>query len=500
MVVSTTASRPPGTFGLVPNSTASSNSNWDVLPTSFQDNDPIRRPCLATATGDYFTPGEEVCNLDGKLGIVLAIPSSDFIPTNINGPAGQLQYPTVACNTFLTGTPPKILNCAPHGTGTHFGECPNGDANIASTCPVAVATNGVNTSQCLSTKASVATFTSGTRTLGNPDGRVYNLHMHDGSMTDGSIAYVKETIQNGKATPPVVDFVGGMGRIHTYETVWAASIGSPPNAPCQMTDATDQVNCLVQADPCSFGYAGDGGKTWYTRTNGLPTATVCSAMSAAGVSPMPPACNASGALVSDSIRVDQTYPDETTVTALGTQAIEYQIARKLYFNSLIGFNNLTAGQTGVTDTAVGGELALAQYEATSPTTHINPILTSIGYFPMGNQTTLTAAATAAGESVATFNAPFCEDFNEQTVCNPTGASPSTLAANANGCTANSGVSLPTAGSTCGNGIQEPYEECDDALNNGTTGDKCSTTCRCARDQVVRERRRRRVPVPVRTWQ
>jgi cysteine-rich repeat protein len=37
----------------------------------------------------------------------------------------------------------------------------------------------------------------------------------------------------------------------------------------------------------------------------------------------------------------------------------------------------------------------------------------------------------------------------------------------------------TISTVCGNGVQEAYEECDDGLNNGTTGDACSSICRCA---------------------
>jgi len=497
---------PPGTWGNAPAITGNP-SNFDVLPTSFQDNDPIRRTCIGTISGGQTTnvlaSSEQVCNLDGKLGLVLAIPASDFITSQTN-PAGtpEVQYPTVACTgAQRLGKPVNVLNCAPFQSATHAGECPDGDGLIGTSCEVPIATSPL-TSQCIASKT--VSVVSHKRTLGSPDGRVYNLFMRDGTTTDGSITYIEETIQNGTSSPPTVDFAGGMGTIHSIATVWndgnvasnaTLALTSPPNVGCQMVDATDQIACLVQADPCSLGYAGDGGKSWNTRQNGVVCQTladqgVCAGTGTNGTQPpystsstlvpfvCPAQCLGSGVAgpqSADSLRIDQTYPTQTTVTDLGSQNVEYQIARKLYFNSLVGFSGITAGTGAYADTATG-ELTLAQYEANNPTTQINPILTSVGYFTLG------------GQSNTTYNAPFCEDFNEALICG--------LATNTNGCTGNSGnnsvlgvpVGLPSQGSTCGNGIQEPYEECDNgtpdlpgAVNggNGASGNNCSTICRCS---------------------
>jgi hypothetical protein len=469
---------PPGVWGNNP--IGSNQSNFDVLPTSYQDNDPIRRPCVGNQTGNVFAEGEEICNLDGKLGLVLSIPFADQVPALSSGGAG-LQYPTVACNTFKIGKAPNVFNCPGFGSAVHPGECPDGDSLIGGGCETPVNTIGTATSQCSAIKATIPALH--VRAIGSPDGRAFNLHLRDGDVNDGSIAYIQYPIQNGKATPLTLNFVGGAYRIHALETIWndgtvasdaSQQLSNPPNVGCQLVAATDEIGCLTQADPCSVGIASDSAKTWNTRTNGTPQ-TVCAYLTAQGVSPLPPAC--SSGQVSDSIRIDQTYPVEVTVSALGTQAVEYQVARKLYFNSIAGFPFITAGESGVTDTATG-ELALGQYEAVA--SNINPILTTVGLFPLANQTN------------TTFNSPFCEDFNQQVVCNPTSSSPSTLAANDNACgrnTENSTTGIPSDPSTvaassttstvCGNGVQETYEECDDGLNNGTTGDPCSNICRCA---------------------
>jgi hypothetical protein len=510
---------PPGTWGNTPAITGNP-SNFDVLPTGFQDNDPIRRTCIGTISGGQTTnvlaSGEQVCNLDGKLGVVLAVPTSDFISSQTN-PAGtpEVQYPTVACTgAQRLGKPVNVLNCGPFQSATHAGECPDGDGLIGTSCEVPIATSPL-TSQCIASKT--VSVVSHKRTLGSPDGRVYNLFMRDGTTTDGSITYIEQTIQNGTSSPPTVDFIGGMGTIHTIATVWndgnvainaTLALTSPPNVGCQMVSADDQVGCLVQADPCSFGYAADGGKSWSTRQNGIVCQTlaaqgVCAGSGTNGTQPpystssalapfvCPAQCIGSGLAgpqSTDSLRIDQTYPTETTVTDLGSQTVEYQIARKLYFNSLVGFSAITAGTSGQTDTATG-ELTLAQYEASvvSGVPVINSILTSVGYF------TLPSAATAP------YNAPFCEDFNEELVCGAAAGAGGT-ASNVDACPGNAGnnatlgvaVGLPSTGSICGNGIQEPYEECDNgtpgvtsgtgtAVNggNGGSGNNCSTICRCA---------------------
>jgi len=273
-----------------------------------------------------------------------------------------------------------------------------------------------------------------------------------------------------------------------------------------MVVADDQIGCLVQADPCSIGSAADDGKTWNVRQNGIVCQTladqgVCAGTGTNGDQPpystsaalapfvCPAQCVGTGTVgpqSTDTIRIDETYPTEATVTALGSQTIEYKIARKLYFNSLVGFSGITAGTSGQTDTATG-ELTLAQYEANNSATQINPILANVGFFA------LPSAATAP------YNAPFCEDFNEELICGAAAGAGGTLS-NVNGCLTNAGnnsalgvaVNLPSQGSICGNGIQEPYEECDNGTpgvtsgtgtavsgGNGASGNNCTTACRCA---------------------
>ncbi len=447
--------RPPShAWGDFPDPNATTNSA-DVLPTDMQDNDPIRRPCVGGGTGNAARAAEEVCNIDGttnnhgNLGVVLPVAASDFLPKSL----GLLQYPTAAAGNFIAGPAANVLTCPIRNGGVHNGQCPNGDASPGGLCQVPTTAAGTGgTTQVLASNSTVAGIvvrdgtvapTSVNVTLS--DGRHYNAQLRNGSNVDGAAGYVKQIVQNGTATPLSRDFVGGYGRIHTVATVLTGA-GAPVG--CQMVDATDQIGCLVAADPCSIGYAGDGGKGWNTRPDGTfaPRSTVVSALT-------------------DALLVQATAPTAATVQALGQNG-EYQVARKLFFNSIVGFSAINAGAAGQTDTATG-ELALAQFEANAA--NITPLLALDNYFTVGTNS-------PAGTSVVNGNTvgnPFCEDFNQQLVCG------ATAPANTNACAGNAAVGLPTASTVCGNGIVDPFEECDPgAAATGATA-TCSTTCRCA---------------------
>jgi hypothetical protein len=474
-----------------------------VLPTQQQDNDPIRRPCIAGVAGNALKAGEEVCNLDGQLGLVLPVLSTDFIPSTLS----LLQYPSAICNTnFITGTAPVVFKCAPNGH-THTGECANGDGIFGAGCLLPTANN--STSQCLNKSGNVSSLTTSplctsigqkncVTQLGFPvatainPGLVYNTQMRDGTAIDnGQTGFIGYPIISLGTT---VNLVGTYHRIHQTETVLGGSGGVPLAAGCQFVDADDQIACLLQADPCSIGFASDGAKSFASATNGSVTTPV-------------------GAV--DSVRIAQVYPTATTVQLLG-QAGEYQYARKIYFTSLVGFSNIAASPG---DPQALDELLLGQFEATP--SDLNNILVTNKFFTLGTQ--------FLGDG-ANVDPQFCEDFNEQTNCNDS----ATGAANVNGCVANSAVAGGTAPSgvappggipagnagtvqyapgatapfttgpfettgsstVCGDGIRGPYEECDNGsvatpANSHATGNSnsdtspggCSLTCRCNNDFV-----------------
>jgi cysteine-rich repeat protein len=438
---------------------------WDVLPTQMQDNDPIRRACFGgqvTVTGHI---GEDVCNIDGSLGLVLPLVDTDFVATiadPVHSSKTLDQYPPVAtqqCGSLINGAAPNVFTCAPHND-FHPGECPNGDV-AGQVCAYPIAGKKApldGFGQCV---ASAATVQSGTARVaaGNADGRIYNLFMTSGSNVDGAITLIQ---QNIPALGITLDFAGGYNRIH------AVDVTASGETPCQMVDMTDQIGCLGQADPCSIGYAGDGGKLWnsHAAAPGGPT------------NPASPGI--------DAVNIYGVYPQTSSVQALGEKT-EYPLSRKLYFNTMAGFSTVTSD-----------ELTLAKFEAggSGGTTPFDTIITNNGFFPLGVQAGPPASG-QLGVVGGTANTQFCEDFDEQTVCNgkaTTACSASTpcatgftcsgttgfcelTATNVNACSGNP-TGIPTASTICGNGTQEAYEECDDGPANGITGDKCSTTCRC----------------------
>jgi hypothetical protein len=498
---------PPGTWGDAPDPTQNKFTSADVLPTEQQDNDPIRRPCLGGKTNNVSIAGEEVCNIDNALGLVLSITDTDFV-LNLANPLQQ--YPTTPQTNFTFGRSVNVLNCAPNGSGKHSGECANGDALNLSQCAIP---DGSGTTQVVSTKATAPSSITATRSAcaghyganpaasiaanaldtyvlggttgansgclanaGTPDGRHYNVELRDGHVTGSSFAQLFIP-----ALGTSIDFAAGYNRIHQVESVLGGNgSGVGLAAGCQFVDMSDQIACFAQADPCSLGDGGDSGK----------------AILLAG-GPPNPGTNATGAWSGttgplggfDSVRVAQTYPSTATVQLLG-QAGEYQFARKLYFVSLVGFANIadTTGDPSATD-----ELTLAKFEANPA--DLNAILVSNAEFTLGNE--FNGAAP---------DPQFCEDFNEQVVCNDTATAP----ANVNGCVGNpTGIPAGLAGAAgsntgavgtnqaagtstiCGDGIRQAYEECDNGslespANGHSKGNSstdltpggCSPTCRC----------------------
>jgi hypothetical protein len=121
------------------------------------------------------------------------------------------------------------------------------------------------------------------------------------------------------------------------------------------------------------------------------------------------------------------------------QSLGYPLWTKLYLNSVAGFAQVT-----------GQELALVQCAADPNVMSTSLVDNSL--IPLANVI------------------PYCEDFNEQALCGQS--------SNNNTCSA-SGLPTSPPITTCGNGMLEPYEECDNGVanvNGGAPG-TCSLICR-----------------------
>ena len=264
----------------------------DAAPTigrnqpDYMDSDPIRRTCAGTNQTTATTiPTEQVCSRLGNLGLVLPFPPVDYL-------APSAAYPATACQSGAVkfGTAPKSY---PSGNGL----CPNGDTPVfGNQCLVPV--DAAGNAGCLAAKNTKPTFVFNnvavdgvTPAQATMDGRVYNLHLYK---ADGTYQVDKRT--------PARPIQGAYHRIHTTRTM-----NNPNNVgTCTELDATSQIGCLVQASPCSIGYAGKEAATF------------------AGAA---------------AIKVNAVDPITSCI-----QAFSYPLSRKLYLNTLMGFASVTGDE------------------------------------------------------------------------------------------------------------------------------------------------------------
>jgi hypothetical protein len=251
----------------------------------------------------------------------------------------------------------------------------------------------------------------------NADGRAYNLILR---AADGAVRLVNRPNPMAIGTMQV-PVVGAYYRIHSSRS----GLVSPAHTRtcASQDDATDQIGCLVQLNPCSMGYAGGGA---ITNNQGATDAekTIAAPVNGVAVS------NAS-------------------VQALIVGGTTYPIARKLYVNSLKGFETLL-NSDNTTAPGKDAELDLATCMANLPFstaatygTAVN-VASPFGFVPLPSPTT-------GGNAKA-----LCEDFNNGSCSG---------AVNTDGCQGNP-AGLPS--SSCTNGYRDGIETAVDTCPTGTT--------------------------------
>jgi cysteine-rich repeat protein len=413
-----------------PTALQGSDATWDPTSTEFQwsngletavyrapmqDNDPIRRLCAGSGTRP--APAEDVCSHSGDLGLVLPINDVEEIAPRTNADrynatrCDRGKMASVAAPDVYDAITQTKLVCAKGLL------CPNADTcNAFGGCFAPADASG--SPQCLANKLTkpILTISVLAKPNNNPqapwlsDGRTFNKHLYVDMGGAGAYQMLSSTAR--------VPVTGAYHRIHASHSV--APVGDSGVAvTCQQPDVSDQIGCLVSASPCSLGY---GGLRMLT-------------------------ANPSAA----PVKINKQSP-----SALCIQAhFLYPLARKVYLNSVPGF------------AAVGGEeLQLAGCMTDLAQTSHNPAT------PPG----LVAANVAVSGLIpippfVNGGAPFCEDFDEMTLCG--------AANNVDSCrgpTPNFD-SFPGFETTCGNGLIEPYEDCDDSTANGAPPARCSSTCR-----------------------
>lgn len=424
----------------------------DVSFPEMQDQDPVRRKCV----GDNFDtlvgqtkPNEQVCSADGQLGVVLAINPP---------PIGNAQaYPATPCDLGAYEFGPGVVNAFAAGV-----RCPNGDEPLGAPaqCRLPIDTNGkfnclngggtwisVGGNLAFAANGAPAVIDGDTvgETMGrsNIDGRVYNHVLRDAAGNPVKITRPNPFALGNINTP----LIGSFYRIHTTRSL-LASAGTKT---CQRDDATEQVGCLVQASPCSLGFAGGDAVTQN------PGGTV-------------------------GLRVNGVLPDTTSIQNLVTAAGPvYPFARKLYVNTLRGFENPITPFTG-TDAETDLVRSFVTESVPADATHV------------GSQFGGSLPASFGFIALPGTAGPFCEDFNENGVCGTTSGvctadangRVTCPAVNSNACAAATTVAgVPDNTAFCGNGVQDTGEACDDgnaitdsrtAANGDTTDDKCSVNC------------------------
>ncbi len=327
----------------------------------FQDNDPVRRLCDGTfdvnagGTEPTVNPTEQVCRArrgrtaagafqpSGSLGLVL--------PINPPPIAVALAYPTKPCafGKFSSLGPAPVTTVAPNDPEypastraiTKVDRCPNGDIPTFLTptggkCFVPTALDGdvacingrnnlpsltVDSPQLASGTVDTTdrldpvktTVIGGASGLWAGDGRVYNLHLYFTDAADGKIKY--RTIKRNSTDVPIQS---AFYRIHTTRTLDGTAVG------CQENSATKQIGCLVQASPCSIGFAGGEAK------DTLPKGTAV------------------------AFKVNALEPSKACVRKLIAGGTPYPLSRQLYINTMAGFENVTGQELELSKCFAGG--------------------------------------------------------------------------------------------------------------------------------------------------
>jgi hypothetical protein len=394
----------------------------------YSDQDPIRRKCVGRGNNSAAPlPMEQVCGADGTLGLVLPI----SVP-QVDGSPGTI-YPTLPCEPSL-GFFNGPAATRPNGDPVR---CPNGDISQDGYCqlpvravssqPFDVAFDCINPANnvpqgLFDSDGDGSTYPDAPATDGRPDvdGRVYNLIVR---APNGVIRTVQRPSPFGSTATRAVPVVGAFYRIHATR-----SLLLPPNHTtntCHDLDPDDQIGCLTLASPCSIGIA------HHAAVVDNPGTTA--------------------ALVNG---VSNTLANVQALVRGGTA---YPLARKLYLNSLFGFDLLHNSDASVPNS--DAEEELAKCFATLP---FNGTI-SIQSQPYG----LTPLPPANGSTVTK---PLCEDFNATSVCGAT-----TDPTNTDACIGNeaiSGGNIPT--SRCDNGLQDGDETAPDVCPAARPGCNLAT--------------------------
>jgi hypothetical protein len=289
----------------------------------FADLDPIRTAC--TAADDVcegFKFGTTSGAFAGDLGVVQVV----LLPDNATALPSDL-YPQQKCGGSCTLVAPFKGNQVPVGL-----RCPGGGNFIGGACFMPFAGTTANPDpRCIS---SPTTRCAGP--VGRQDGRLYNLI----TVIDRSQAFSAQ-----RASTPyqwAMDknrrlLNGSFYRLHAQAPApgVVADPGAGTTGLCQQQDNTSQLGCLVDADPCSVGYASRGAAASFPGLGSpeVPVAAPLKALTVDGAPPFTPA----------SVDPDPDLALANLLQVAG-RAPFYPLARRLYLSTIYGFSNVLGGE------------------------------------------------------------------------------------------------------------------------------------------------------------
>jgi len=387
--------------------------------TDMQDFDRIRRPCVGTGnlpgppTGTLGNPPpseptEQVCNRDGTLGLVVPIQPPPVGTSNEN-------YPVKYCRrgVFSLGAA-STVEVLPPPTGTVRDRCPNGDVTFFNGCYIPEATDG--DTACVNGRNNLPGFKLDLANAIAVDGRVYNRILRKGGTgpDKGTLPTVVRNTQQ-------VDVVNAFYRIHTTRSMAAAP--SFKNVCRGEADATSQLGCLVVSSQCSLSFAGNSAASVAAPNTNLVGST-CNTSADCGVGGTCEAkCTTTGAACTvdadcgtgagincgictyapenpGALEVAALEPSDLCVRKLlpGSIGTPYPIARKLFVNTLDGFEALSAQSLA----SPHSELGLAQCFSTDSIVH--PIVRTVGFITLGD---VTAQPGTCSNAASLFCEPTC---------------------------------------------------------------------------------------------
>jgi hypothetical protein len=294
------------------------------------DSDPIRRVCAGTGNlGAGLGDGEQVCQPRDAKALVyptnnrIALKggtNNDSTPWNPavdnTGDLGLVQtvlIPEGAETQAANKTPCKFgtfgLTAMPDSDQLSGVRCPNGTPQVLLKCFFPKDASG--NYGCLNSSVNVPQIGE----LKTIDGRAYNKILRSGNDPDTNIVADKNGVQ----------VTGAYYRIHQSTVMPGADTAGA--VACNENDSTSQIGCLVQASPCSIGFAGrEAANNTTIANNDVRSLNL-------------PIADATGVAQPTDADVRLLLSGTCTAGGTSTFAQRYPLSRRLWLNSVVGFGS-----------------------------------------------------------------------------------------------------------------------------------------------------------------